>query len=64
VGAQKVSARYVAQAGWRGFLRGDRVVLPGARNEAWRSGITVPAARLLLPLARSALRARKPRATT
>jgi uncharacterized protein len=62
--APKRSARYVAQAGWRGFLRGDRVVLPGLETRLGALASRFLPHRLMLPLAGSALRARKPRATT
>lgn len=51
----KMSAEAVARAGWEGFLRRDRVVLPGATTAllAWTSRLTPRA--LLLPILRSLL---------
>jgi uncharacterized protein len=62
--APKRSAEYVARAGWRGFLRGDRVVLPGLETKLGALASRFLPHRLLLPLAGSALSARKPRAAT
>jgi short-subunit dehydrogenase len=59
----KMSAEAVARAGWEGFLRRDRVVLPGAATAlmAWTSRLTPRA--LLLPILRSVLNPDGARAT-
>lgn len=59
--APKRNARYVAQAGWHGFLRNDRVVLPGVETRLTAYVSRVTPHRLLVPLVRSALDLRKPR---
>lgn len=61
--APKKSAEEVARAGWDGFRRGERVVLPGTTTALTAWALQLTPHRLLLPIVRSALDPRQPRAS-
>ena len=53
------SAQAVADAGWRGFKEGERVVIPGALNKLTAYGLRGAPRRLILPFIRRAMAASK-----
>jgi len=52
------TASDVAEAGWAGFQRGERVVLPGTTTKLIAAALRIAPHRALLPLVRSALNPR------
>lgn len=59
----KKTAQDVALAGWAGFQRGDRVVLPGVMTRLTALAMQALPNRMLLPLVRSVMNARSPRSS-
>ena len=59
--APKMTAGDVALAGWAGFQRGDKVVLPGIMTRMTALAMQAIPNRMLLPLVRSVMNARPPR---
>jgi short-subunit dehydrogenase len=54
-----LSAQAVADAGWRGFKEGERMVVPGVMNKLTAYGLRGAPRRLILPLIRRAMGATK-----
>jgi uncharacterized protein len=54
-----LSAQAVADAGWRGFKEGERMVVPGAMNKLTAYGLRGAPRRLILPIIRRAMGASK-----
>ena len=57
----KKTAQDVALAGWAGFQRGDKVVLPGVMTRLTALAMQAMPNRMLLPLVRSVMNTRSPR---
>lgn len=57
--APKQSAQEVALAGWAGFLRGDRVVLPGAMAKLTALAVRATPHGMLLPMVRAVMNPRR-----
>lgn len=54
-----LSAQAVADAGWRGFKEGERMVIPGVLNTLTAYGLRAAPRRLILPFVRRAMGASK-----
>lgn len=59
--APKTSAQDVAEAGWAGFQRGDRVVFPGASTRLTALGLHATPHRVILPILRLMFKTRNSR---